>query len=530
MIKEGANHPIGLKTVYRALTNPAFASIFTGTIPKIHGVRSNNFGQSIRTEGLPDIVPTISYGSMHVKHFCKKCWETRIVSLPRHSVYHSDDIMVDWLQEDMATRPEIRLFIADFSEADFLGHAYGSKSNQYKEALKRTDRRIGDFLEWMDRSGMQEGTAVIVCSDHGIAAIDHSYLIAESEKYVPFIICGKGIRKGSRINRPGTIMDICCTIAYLLGIRYPIDSRGQVFTEAFENYDLKSEKEELAQRFNKLKYDAEAERYSRDHAEVYEGDRDWWDHCISEFAKNGKPGLRVLDIGCGGGFIGERFVASGVDFSEFICVDIAENILAEAEKSLGRQPGFSFVTSLHDVKGKFDIITVSSVFHHVVSPEKLSSAINGFLKEGGIVIGSHEPNQGAFQNRMFNAGACLYKRIGGGISIDDEMVIKFNAQLRTKYPGAPLVSREEILQIVEYHSPLEQYDKGVDLKSGFVPEKFYETFFSGYDVILDEVYTTFFYRYWLSKHKKIQALLVFLFNAFIKQGNLFRFVLRKKKT
>ena len=129
---KGAWHEKGLETVYRALTNPAFASIFTGTIPTVHGVRDNNFGQSIQTEGLPDLVPTIAYGSMHVQHFCKKYWETRVVSLPEHSVYKSDDIMVDWLKDDLQNRPEIRLFVADFSEADFLAHAYGSKSQAYR--------------------------------------------------------------------------------------------------------------------------------------------------------------------------------------------------------------------------------------------------------------------------------------------------------------------------------------------------------------------------------------------------------------
>ena len=74
-----------METVYRALTNSAFASILTGTPPTVHGVKNNNFGQHIRTQGVPDIVPTILYGSMHVEHFSKDEWHTRIVSLPTTS-------------------------------------------------------------------------------------------------------------------------------------------------------------------------------------------------------------------------------------------------------------------------------------------------------------------------------------------------------------------------------------------------------------------------------------------------------------
>ncbi len=235
LIREGTSHARGLETVYRALTNPAFASILTGTIPKIHGIRNNNLGQTIKTEGLPDVVPSIAYGSMHVKHFCKKYWKTRIVSLPRHSVYRSDDLMVEQLKEDMLIEGKIRLFVADFSEADFLAHAYGSKSRQYKNALGRVDKRIGNFIDWMQENGILDDTGVIVCSDHGIAGIDHSYLIARSEKFVPFLIYGKGVKKGFKMKEPGKIMDICCTISYLLGIRYPGNCRGRVFTEAFQN-------------------------------------------------------------------------------------------------------------------------------------------------------------------------------------------------------------------------------------------------------------------------------------------------------
>lgn len=529
LTREGTSHAFGLETVYRALTNPAFASIFTGTIPKFHGVHNNNFGQSIKTEGLPDIVPSIAYGSIHVKHFCKKYWQTRIVSLPRHSVYLCDDIMIDWLKDDMLTRPEIRLFIADFSEADFLAHAYGSKSKQYKEALWRVDKRIGDFIDWMEEAGMSDGTAVIVCSDHGIAAIDHSYLIAESERYVPFFIYGRGIKKGFQIRRLGKITDICCTVSYLLGIRYPYDSRGQVFIEALENSDIELEKEAFVSRFNQLKYDAEANRYHSNHIEIYDGDASWWDRCIFEFAMNRKGSLRVLDIGCGNGFLGERFVAMKANFSEFVCLDISNNMLEGAKKRLGGYPKFSFTTHLDDVKGIFDIITVSSVFHHVVHPENLSCIIDTFLKENGIVIGSHEPNKNVFKNKLFYAGAALYKSIGGSISISDEVVQEFNRLLRNRYPNAPVVSREEILQMTEYHSPLEQYDRGIDLQCGFEPNEFCKSYFPGYEVVALETYSTFFHRPWLSKHKRIQFLLAAVFNLFFREGNLFRFVLRKKK-
>lgn len=230
--KESTYFPRGLQTVYRALTNPAFASILTGTIPETHGIISNNLSRAIRVEALPDLVTTRLYGSIHVKHFSKPYWDTRIVSLPTHSVYKSDGIMLDWLKDDLVKNDDRRLFVADISETDFLGHAYGSESKQYVEALKRADRKIEQFFDWLKKNGLLERTIVIVCSDHGIVRIDHSYLLFEAEKHVPFMITGNRIKANNPLRFKASIMDIAPTISYLLGVRYPDNCKGRVLIEA----------------------------------------------------------------------------------------------------------------------------------------------------------------------------------------------------------------------------------------------------------------------------------------------------------
>lgn len=232
--KQSSYFPRGMYTVYRALTNPAFASILTGAVPEVHGIRSNNLGQKIKVEALPDIVHTKLYGSMHVQHFSKKSWHTNIVSLPRHSEYKADDIMFTMLTRDLLKDDGTRLFIADISETDFLGHAYGSESSQYLEALKRADKRIEDFFHWLEEKNLLNDTVIIICSDHGIVRIDHSYLLFDAEKYVPFIITGKNIKKNNKLMFEASIMDIAPTISYALGIGYPSSSKARVIEEVFE--------------------------------------------------------------------------------------------------------------------------------------------------------------------------------------------------------------------------------------------------------------------------------------------------------
>lgn len=232
--KKGSYFPQGLQTVYRALTNPAFASILTGALPEVHGIRDNNLGQSIQVEALPDMVKTKLYGSMHVKHFSKPGWQAQIVSLPTYGIYKSDDIMFGWLKDDLLGQDGTRLFIADISEVDFLAHAYGSESHQYLEALKRTDKRIEEFFQRMKKNSLLNNTVLIICSDHGIVRIDHSYLLFAAERYVPFIITGIGIRENNPLRFEASIMDIAPTISYLLGIKYPASCKGRVLVEAFK--------------------------------------------------------------------------------------------------------------------------------------------------------------------------------------------------------------------------------------------------------------------------------------------------------
>ena len=101
------------------------------------------------------------------------------------------------------------------------------------------------------------------------------------------------------------ITDICSTIAYLLGVRYPDAARGQVFTEALERCPPEDTREALSLRFNRVKYDSEAGHYDADHPEISEGDRDFWDGVIARHL-DGRSGYSVLDVGCGSGFVGRR--------------------------------------------------------------------------------------------------------------------------------------------------------------------------------------------------------------------------------
>ncbi len=228
--RKSAVFKYGATTVYRALTNPAFASILTGATPKETGATNNNFHSGVTLQALPDLAPTILYGNIHMKDIAKKHWNVKVISLPKHGL-QSDDVLIEELKDDLL-KTNTRIFIADLCDVDLAGHAYGSGSTYYTDALKRIDRRLEKFFTWLRKHKLLHDSLVMIGSDHGQAGMEHAYLFFKSEKYVPLIFHGSHVKAGVLEFVP-SIIDINLTISYALGIPYCASSRGRALIEAF---------------------------------------------------------------------------------------------------------------------------------------------------------------------------------------------------------------------------------------------------------------------------------------------------------
>jgi len=229
----------GARTVYRALTNPAFASILSGVEPARHGVKNNNFSQSIRTEALPDIVPARLYGSIHVRHFSRPEWDVTVVSLVDEGYRRADEVMLKKLREDiLADEGEVRLWVADLSEVDYCGHAWGSYSRKMARAVAHVDDLVKGFFSWLEEEKLLGDTMVIISSDHGLFIGEHSFILHPQEELVPLVFVGSGI-EAFKIPEPVSIIDIAANISYALGIPYCRGSRGRVFPGIFSAHNEK---------------------------------------------------------------------------------------------------------------------------------------------------------------------------------------------------------------------------------------------------------------------------------------------------
>jgi phosphonoacetate hydrolase len=73
------------------------------------------------------------------------------------------------LFEHCAGQPPV--FVAhEFVSTDGAGHDYGPHHSGLREALRRTDKRIGVVLDLLRRRGLLDSTLFVVTSDHGMAA------------------------------------------------------------------------------------------------------------------------------------------------------------------------------------------------------------------------------------------------------------------------------------------------------------------------------------------------------------------------
>ena len=293
----------------------------------------------------------------------------------------------------------------------------------------------------------------------------------------------------------------------------------------------------LVRTLNQVFYDVEAEQYDERHPEVLEGDAAWWTARGAALVRDLKSGLeserglRILDLGCGTGFVSEllsRYLGAG---DMVIGVDHSEGMLRCARSKVASDLAWftrADAAHLQFRTHTFHLAAVNSFLHHVYDYRSVLREIDRVLKPGGYLVLAHEPNQEFFRGRARRVAASLWKLAGFGMSIPPDLCARINARLRAARLATADLGADEILRCVEYHSPLEQRPIGIDPAKGFSPRALFDQELHDYAVMELNAYSTFYHRPLLERHPRLQRLAKAGARLVAGDGNLFSAVLRKR--
>ena len=120
-----------------------------------------------------------------------------------------------------------------FDEPDHTGHAEGHDTPAYYAKLQELDGYIGQIIDAVTEAGMLDETIFIVTSDHGGINKGHGGK-SMMEMETPFIIAGKGIKKGYQLDESMMQFDCAPTLGYIFGIESPQVWIGRPVKQVFK--------------------------------------------------------------------------------------------------------------------------------------------------------------------------------------------------------------------------------------------------------------------------------------------------------
>lgn len=124
-------------------------------------------------------------------------------------------------------------YTAYFGTLDESGHDHGWYTPEYYATLSEVDMAVGRIIQALKDAGIYDDTIIIVTSDHGGINKGHGGMTLE-ELETPFIISGKGVKKGYEFTDAMMQYDTPATIAYILGIQPPQPWVGRPVMSIFE--------------------------------------------------------------------------------------------------------------------------------------------------------------------------------------------------------------------------------------------------------------------------------------------------------
>lgn len=238
------------------LTLPSHASVLTGVLPDVHGVRSN---QGYRLEGGKDVpaLAEILRAAGWRTGAAVSAFVLRSETGIDRGFEHWDDRMVErtghglgGLQRSGAGSLEAALVWLDSLGADespfLLLHLYEPHApwgddaelaaaipDLYDADVALADRVVGELRSALEERGLWDPALVVLLSDHGEGLgdhgeLEHGVLLYREALHVPLLLkLPDGARAGERVEHPVALHDVAPTILEAVGLEVPEAMEGR---------------------------------------------------------------------------------------------------------------------------------------------------------------------------------------------------------------------------------------------------------------------------------------------------------------
>jgi arylsulfatase A-like enzyme len=114
---------------------------------------------------------------------------------------------------------------------------------RYDEMIRYGDHMVGEYLDWLDRTGRLDKSIVIVTADHG-ESFEGGWLLhtgpylTDGLIHIPFMVHLPGQTQGARISQQAEQADILPTVLDLIGVNIPYWTDGVSLKPALKGENL----------------------------------------------------------------------------------------------------------------------------------------------------------------------------------------------------------------------------------------------------------------------------------------------------
>jgi len=229
MIVEGSS-TMDMRNITPSISWPNWSSLFRGTppqnqtetdFPSIFSVIKH----SNTTEQTDNGINSLFY---QWKELDKICSADEAEKFNVESNYESLQIIASYIMEN---KPLFTAIVLE--EPDITGHSKSWGSKAYYNKLQILDYFIAIIIQAVKDAGIYDNTVFMLSSDHGGYFYSHWLNISKNRK-IPFVVFGRGIKKGYFVSSSAGICDIAPTMALSLGLEIPPEWTGIALTEIFE--------------------------------------------------------------------------------------------------------------------------------------------------------------------------------------------------------------------------------------------------------------------------------------------------------